>query len=61
MAGLVVRFPWFSVSSFGYCLVLHITSFVSENFSYTHIPSSSCGIIQPWLCDFVDNIYPVGF
>ena len=40
-------------SYYGHCLVFHITSFVSEHFSYTHIPSSSCGIIQPWLCGCV--------
>jgi hypothetical protein len=37
----------YSVSSFGPCIVFYNTSFASTNFSFTYIPSSRCGIIQP--------------
>jgi hypothetical protein len=40
-------FFWYSVSSFGPCIIFYRTSFVSANCSYRHIPSSRCGIIQP--------------
>jgi hypothetical protein len=57
MEGLVMLFLWFSVSSFEHCIVFHITSFLSANFSYTHIPSSRCGISQTliYICSMLNS------